>query len=105
VLSPILIPPLPAPSFARNEATGDTRQVHRERRPLRALRSSGTYEISAETAGFRKAQTGAVLRISKPSRSISHSVGEVTLRRGQCQRHHARHNRQTGPSPSTSRLS
>jgi hypothetical protein len=53
---------------ARNEATGDVRQVSSGQDGLYVVSQlpPGTYEISAETSGFRKSlQTGAVLRVNQ----------------------------------------
>lgn len=67
---------------ARNEATGDARQVTSGTDGLYVLSQlpPGTYEISAESAGFRKSvQTGAVLRVNQTLEvNFSLQIGEVT---------------------------
>jgi hypothetical protein len=67
---------------ARNEATNDTRQTtsSADGRFIFSQLPPGTYEISAETAGFRKSvQTGAVLRVNQTLEiNFSLQLGEVT---------------------------
>jgi len=66
----------------RNEATGDTRQTPSGNDGLYVFSQlpPGTYEISAENAGFRKSvQTGAVLRVNQTLEvNFSLQIGEVT---------------------------
>lgn len=66
----------------RNEATGDVRQVVTtpDGSYIFSQINPGTYEISAEMAGFRKAvQTGAALRVNQTMEvNIALQLGEVT---------------------------
>jgi hypothetical protein len=66
----------------RNEATGDTRQTPTGNDGLYVFSQlpPGTYEISSESAGFRKSvQTGAVLRVNQTLEvNFSLQIGEVT---------------------------
>ncbi|MDX2181375.1 MAG: TonB-dependent receptor [Bryobacteraceae bacterium] len=66
----------------RNEATNDTRNTatNAEGQFIFSQMIPGTYEVSAETAGFRKSvQTGAVLRVNQTlEMNIALQIGEVT---------------------------
>jgi hypothetical protein len=67
---------------ARNEATGDVRQMatNQEGRYIFSQLPPGSYEISAENAGFRRAvQSNALLRVNQTLEvNIALQIGEVT---------------------------